>query len=206
MDTRTINPRTPDFALIAQIADVVRCGTPFVFPTDTVYGLGMAVVEGGSLQALFELKGRDEGKAIAWLVADADALVTYGTDVPGFAFELARRHWPGALTLVVRASRAVPEAFRARDGSIALRAPASPIALALIRALGAPLATTSANRQGHPPATSLAALDPQLAARVALAVDGGPTSGLIPSTVVSCLSEHPHVLREGALPATKWGC
>jgi L-threonylcarbamoyladenylate synthase len=201
MDIRTINPRKPDSALIAQIVDTVRDGTPFVFPTDTVYGLGLAVATGGSPRTLFDLKGRDGDKAIAWLVGGAGALAAYGKDVPGYAFELARRHWPGACTLIVRASDAVPAAFKAPDGSIALRAPASPVALALIEALGAPLATTSANRQGCPPATSLEALDPQLAARLALAVDGGPTPGAVPSTVVSCLGEHPRILREGALGA-----
>jgi L-threonylcarbamoyladenylate synthase len=201
MNIRTINSQKPDPILMAQIADVVRDGTPFVFPTDTVYGLGLAIAEGGSPRALFDLKGRDGDKAIAWLVAGVGALATYGTDVPDYAFELARRHWPGACTLIVRASDAVPAAFRAPDGSIALRVPANPVTLALIEALNAPLATTSANRQGRPPATSLETLDPQLAARVALAIDGGPTPGAVPSTIISCLGDHPHILREGALPA-----
>ncbi|MDR2105799.1 MAG: threonylcarbamoyl-AMP synthase [Coriobacteriales bacterium] len=200
MEITRINPRQPEPVLIAHIARAVRDGLPFVFPTDTVYGLGLPVVAGGSPQALFALKGRDGDKAIPWLVAGASALDEYAEDVPGFAFDLAQQHWPGALTLVVRASAAVPGAFRAPDGSVALRAPAHPIARALIEALGTPVATTSANRQGYPPATSLAALDPELAARLAYAVDGGPTPGVAPSTIVSCLGEKPLILREGALP------
>jgi L-threonylcarbamoyladenylate synthase len=199
MDTIRINPIQPEPALLKQAAKIARDGTPFVLPTDTVYGMGMAVGEGRSPHSLFSLKGRDPDKAIPWLVADASALSTYGEDVPSYAFELARAHWPGALTLVVRANASVPAAFRAQDGSIALRAPAHPIPLALIEALGVPLATTSANLQGEQPATSFAALDPRLLARIALCIDGGQTPGSVPSTIISCLDEHPHILRKGAV-------
>jgi L-threonylcarbamoyladenylate synthase len=157
-----INPGQPEPKLIAQAVDIARSGAVIVFPTDTVYGVGVAAGPGFTPEALFELKGRDRDKAIPWLVSDVRALERYGEELPAYAFELARRHWPGALTLVVRASASVPLAFVARDGSIALRAPSNPIALALLAALGAPLATTSANRQGDAPATSLASLDPRL--------------------------------------------
>jgi tRNA threonylcarbamoyl adenosine modification protein (Sua5/YciO/YrdC/YwlC family) len=200
MKNKRSNFQSPEFVLTPEAVDMLRSGLPFIFPTDTVYGLGVAVTPDSSPQPLFELKGRDENKAIAWLVADLHALDVYAEDVPAFAFELARRHWPGALTLIVQASRAVPEAFRAQDGSIALRAPAHSTALALIEALGVPVATTSANRQGLPPATSPATLDPHLAACVALVVDGGSTPGTIPSTIISCLGASPRIVREGVLP------
>jgi L-threonylcarbamoyladenylate synthase len=203
MDTVHINPKRPEPQLIAQATHVARGGKVIVFPTDTVYGVGVAAGAGFTPRALFELKGRDPDKAIPWLVSDAGALERYGEGVPTYALELARGHWPGALTLVVRASALVPRAFVARDGSIALRAPANPIARALLAALRAPLATTSANRQGDAPATSLASLDPRLmdVAAVALVIDGGATPGAVPSTIVSCLDGEPRVLREGALPS-----
>jgi tRNA threonylcarbamoyl adenosine modification protein (Sua5/YciO/YrdC/YwlC family) len=201
MDILRINPQRPEPTRIAQARAVLLRRVPVAFPTDTVYGIGVPVAEGSSPGPLFELKGRDAGKAVPLLVADAQALSAYGSDVPASAFGLARRFWPGALTLVVKASAAVPEAFRAQDGSVALRVPAHPIARALIKALGAALATTSANRQGAAPATSLGSLDPWLAARLVLAIDGGPTPGPVPSTVVSCLDAQPCVLREGALPS-----
>jgi tRNA threonylcarbamoyl adenosine modification protein (Sua5/YciO/YrdC/YwlC family) len=211
METLRISAVHPEPALIARAVAVLRRGEVVALPTDTVYGLGLPVVGGASPQPLFALKGRDAGKAIPWLVAGSQALEGYGEEVPTYALDLARRHWPGALTLVVRANATAPAAFVAADGSIALRAPAHPITRALIEALGVPLATTSANPQGGEPPSSLAALDERLAVRLALAIDGGPvlgavggdgpTPGAIPSTIVSCLEERPRVLREGALPS-----
>lgn len=185
--------------MIARTVEVVQSGAVVIFPTDTVYGAGVAARTGFAPQALFELKGRDPDKAIPLLVADASALERYGEELPAFAFKLACEHWPGALTLIVRASALVPLAFVAQNGSVALRVPAHPIARALLVALGSPLATTSANRQGDEPATSFASLDPRLVSAVGLVVDGGPTPGVASSTIVSCLDDKPRVLREGAI-------
>jgi tRNA threonylcarbamoyl adenosine modification protein (Sua5/YciO/YrdC/YwlC family) len=201
METLCVSGTNPEPALIARAAAVLRSGAPVAFPTDTVYGLGLPVVAGGSPAALFALKGRDAHKAIPWLVAGPQALKDYGEEVPAYALELARAHWPGALTLIVRASLAAPAAFVAPDGSIALRAPAHPIVAALIEALGTPLAATSANCQGGVPVASLSALDARLAARLALGIDGGPAPGAVPSTIVSCLGPRPRVLRDGAVPS-----
>jgi tRNA threonylcarbamoyl adenosine modification protein (Sua5/YciO/YrdC/YwlC family) len=199
MEILGVSPEHPRPAHIARAVAALRRSTPVAFPTDTVYGLGLPVAPNTTPAPLFALKGRDAHKPIPWLVADAQALEEYGEEVPTYALELARRHWPAALTLIVRASASAPASFVAPDGSIALRAPAHPVPLALIRALGVPLATTSANLQGEPPATSLATLNARLTARLELAIDGGPTPGPTPSTIVSCLSEHPLILREGAL-------
>ena len=121
-----------------------------MFPTDTVYGLGVAVEAARSPQALFDIKRRDRGKPVAWLVGDASDLERYGREVPDAACALARAHWPGPLTLVVKASQAVPPAFRSAEGTIGLRMPDSETALALVRAAGGPVATTSANLSGGP--------------------------------------------------------
>jgi L-threonylcarbamoyladenylate synthase len=201
VETLRINAEKPESHLIAHAARIAGAGVPIAFPTDTVYGIGIAVLEGSAPARLFDLKERDATKAIPWLVADARALELYAQDMHDYVFALAKRHWPGALTLVVRASSAVPKAFRGMDGTIALRVPGCPLTRALIDSLGVPLATSSANRQGEPPATSAAGIDPHLAARLALVIDGGPTPGAVPSTVLSCLRASPRVLREGALPA-----
>jgi L-threonylcarbamoyladenylate synthase len=201
VETLRINAERPEPHLIAHAARIAGSGVPIAFPTDTVYGIGVAALKAATPAGLFDLKERDATKAIPWLVADARALELYAQDVYDYVFSLAQRHWPGALTLVVRASAAVPKAFRGLDGTIALRAPGCPLTRALIDSLGVPLATSSANRQGEAPATSAAGIDPRLAARLALVIDGGPTPGAVPSTVLSCLRASPCVLREGALPA-----
>lgn len=176
-------------------------GRAVIFPTDTVYGLGVAVGPAASPAELFRLKGRDEGKPVAWLVAGPDALDRYGADVPAYARDLAARLWPGALTLVVRASDAVPEAFCSAEGTIGLRMPDSATALALIRAVGVPLAVTSANPAGEPAPRRAADVDPSLAAASAGVLDGDEPAGGTASTVVDCTGPAPVILREGPLAA-----
>lgn len=116
---------------------------------------------------LYDLKHRDAGKPVAWLVEGPETLDVYGRDVPAYARRLAETFWPGALTLVVRASAAVPAAFRSPAGTIGLRMPDSEAALALIRAVGCPLAVTSANLSGAPDTARIEDLDGALMARTA---------------------------------------
>ena len=191
----------PQGSAIDEAARLLAGGSAVIFPTDTVYGIGIAVDAASSPELLFELKRRDHAKSIPWLVASPDDLRVYGREVPDYCLELARRHWPGALTLVVRASDEVPQAFRAGDGTLALRMPDCRVALDLIRAVGRPLATTSANISGRGAVASCEALDPELAALVPLVLDAGGIMSGQPSTVVSCLGDEPRVLREGAITA-----
>ena len=201
VDVLFIDPAKPEEELIRRAAGFALQGATLVFPTDTVYGVGVAVLPGGSPKDIYTIKERDPHKAVPWLVAGTEDLETYGKDVPDYARELASRFWPGALTLVIKASKSVPPAFKADDGSIALRAPKSPIALALIRELGLPIATSSANAQGKKPAVSLQDLDHELFLRIGCAIDGGACPTKTASTIVSCLGERPYIVREGALTA-----
>lgn len=172
-----------------------------MFPTDTVYGLGVAVDFCANPSVLFRLKGRAENKPVAWLVDGVSCLEVYGKDVPAWAREAARAQWPGALTLVVRASKKVPCAYQSAAGTIGLRMPASEIACALIRAVGCPLATTSANLSGKPAPSNNDELDEQLLCHVDAAVRGVNCTGGcgVASTVVDCTSARPVVLRQGAV-------
>lgn len=189
---------------LEQAAAALSQGKPVVLPTDTVYGVGVAVRAADSPRALFEAKGRPDSKPVAWLVADAGALDKYGADVPAYARELAQTFWPGALTLVVRASDAVPPAFRSADGTIGLRMPASEDALALIRAVDSPLAVTSANISGKEAPAKLEDLDPALVSATAGVLvsqeekPASPADGTA-STVLDCTGEVTRVLRQGSL-------
>lgn len=204
-------------------------GSAVVFPTDTVFGLGVSVSAAPGPQLLYDLKHRDAGKPVAWLVEGPEALDVYGRDVPAYARRLADAFWPGALTLVVRASDAVSRAFQSAAGTIGLRMPANEAALELIHAVGCPLAVTSANLSGAPDTARAEDLDRALVARTAglYLPDGvaaaGTASGcveaapsvsarfaagdrLVPppasgtaSTVLDCTGEAPRVLRAGAL-------
>ena len=204
-------------------------GSAVVFPTDTVFGLGVSVSAAPGPQLLYDLKHRDAGKPVAWLVEGPEALDVYGRDVPAYARRLVETFWPGGLTLVVRASDAVPAAFQSPAGTIGLRMPASEAALGLIRAAGCPLAVTSANLSGAADTARAEDLDRALVARTAgLYLPGGVAAAgiasgcaeatpsasarfaaadrLVPppasgtaSTVLDCTGEAPRVLRAGAL-------
>ncbi|MFR2586966.1 MAG: FAD-dependent protein [Adlercreutzia equolifaciens] len=204
-------------------------GNAVIFPTDTVFGLGVSVSAAPGPQLLYDLKRRDAGKPVAWLVEGPEALDVYGRDVPAYARRLAETFWPGGLTLVVRASDAVPPAFQSPAGTIGLRMPASEAALGLIRAAGCPLAVTSANLSGAADTARAEGLDRVLVARTAgLYLPGGVAAAgiasgcaeatpsvsarfaagdrLVPppasgtaSTVLDCTGEAPRVLRAGAL-------
>lgn len=185
-----------------QALERLRCGKPLVVSTDTVYGLGVSVAHCPSPEELFRIKKRDHAKPIAWLMADASDLAVYGERVPGYAKCLARDFWPGALTLIVRGSSAVPSAYAAEDGSIALRVPDAPELRALMRDLGSALATSSANVSGHSPATSLGEVDPAIAqfAPECFLSEVAPSGQA--STIVDCRGEEPVILRQGDISST----
>lgn len=179
----------------------LRRGDAVIFPTETVYGLGVSVEAAPSPDVLYDLKERDRGKPISWLVSSLDDLDRYGANVPDAARRLARAYWPGPLTLIVEASDAVPAAYRSAAGSIGLRMPDNETALQLVRAAGCPLATTSANISGSRAPGAYDSLDPDLAARVGVIVsdDVDDDKSGVASTVVDCTGERPRIVREGAV-------
>lgn len=174
----------------------LRAGKPVIFPTDTVFGLGVAVNHASSPAELYQLKQRTDDKPIAWLVGSIDDFARYGKNVSAQALELARAHWPGALTLIVEASVEVPPAYRSAAGTIALRVPNDPIARTLIEQVG-PLATTSANISGEPAPTRTEELSPALTARVATVA--GEALGGHASAVVDCTRMPARIVRQGAI-------
>ena len=161
----------------------LKRGEAVIFPTETVYGLGVSVEAAASPEALYDLKERDRGKPVSWLVGGVDDLDRYGAHVPDLARRLARAYWPGPLTLIVEAGDAVPAAFE------------------LIEAVGCPLATTSANISGLQAPGAFDALDPRLAARVGVVVpdDTDDDKSGVASTVLDCTVNPPRILREGAV-------
>lgn len=183
---------------IEQAIAALEAGEPVVFPTDTVYGLGVAVRHADSPQAVRDIKERAAGKPIAWLVGSVEGLATYGADVPDRAFELARAYWPGPLTIVVKASDAVPPAFQSAEGTIGLRMPDNADALALIEAVG-PIAASSANLSGGPDPRAFQDLDQALLERAAVAFEGSQPGSGVASTVIDCSEGKTTVLRQGGI-------
>ncbi len=188
--------RERDAAQLDEAVRALRAGEPVVFPTDTVYGLGVAVNQASSPGVLYRLKQRSGDKPIAWLVGSADDLETYGKNVPAWAKKLAQDYWPGALTLVVEASDAVPKAYQSAEGTIALRMPDHETARMLIGKAG-PLATTSANRSGGRAPVRLEEVPEEFT--TAICALPGETHDGQASCVVDCTHEEPHIIRIGSL-------
>ena len=190
-------------------ADCLTAGGLALVPTETVYGVGVAISAfAANLETpgpdtgygrIFTLKQRELTQTVPWLVDGPAALERYGKDVPHSICALAEKLWPGALTLVVPAADDVPSFMRAADGTVALRASASPVVQELIARCGSPLAVTSANTHGKPAPISFDEVEPRILAGVDVAVDAGETPCRDASTIVAVRDGELQILREGAL-------
>jgi L-threonylcarbamoyladenylate synthase len=192
-----------DTAGRAAAAEVLRSGGIVALPTDTVYGIAVALETPGGVEALFAAKRRPPDKGIMLLLADAAQAPEIG-QWPPVAADLAAAFWPGGLTVIVpqRPDVPLPAALTAGASTIGLRVPDHPAPRALAAAVG-PIPTTSANVSGVPEARDAAGIVDQLGEAVALVLDGGPAHGGPASTVVDCTVEPPRILRIGAVPAAE---
>lgn len=179
---------------------IVRDGGLVAFPTDTVYGVGCDPFNVQAIEKLYAAKGRDREKAIPLLLASVErcANVTLSMRIPPCAARLGGAFWPGALTLVVQRAHHVPVELGGGD-TIAVRVPDHPELQAFIGACGGALAASSANLSGKPDARTAMQVAEYLGDSVQLVIDGGPSPGGVPSTVVNCVVEPPAILREGAI-------
>jgi L-threonylcarbamoyladenylate synthase len=185
-----------------QAVDVLHDGGVVAIPTDTVYGISVALATPGGVERLFQVKDRPLDKAIM-VLADGLGQVAGLVRVTPAATALARL-WPGGLTLVLPLAdgAGLPAALTAGTTTLGVRVPDHPVPRHLARAIGA-IPTTSANRSGAADARSAADVVATLGDRLDLVLDGGPSPGGVPSTVVDCSLERPAILRVGAVdPAT----
>ena len=188
-----------DAAGRAAAIEALRAGAIVALPTDTVYGIAVALETKGGIEALFAAKRRPPEKGIALLLADAAQAPAIG-QWPAAAAALANAFWPGGLTVVVpqRLDVGLPAALTGGATTIGLRVPDHAAPRALAAAVG-PLPTTSANVSGLPEARTAAKIVEELGDAIALVIDGGSARGGPPSTVVDCSVERPVLLRSGAI-------
>lgn len=187
-------------AIIQSAVELLRRGGVVAFPTDTVYGIGADYRQEAAVGRLYQVKGRPQTKAIALLLADVSQMADVAQSIPDVAWLLAKRFMPGGLTLVLRKGAAVSDVVSGGLDTVAVRVPQHPITIALIAALGRPLATTSANRSGEPSPTMADEVRATLANDVDLIIDGGRCPGGVESTVVDVREGTPRLLREGLVP------
>jgi L-threonylcarbamoyladenylate synthase len=196
-----VDPRAPDSAAIARAAAVLRRGGLVAFPTETVYGLGADALDADAVRRIFEAKGRPARNPVIVHVVDAAGAREVAAEWPVEAERLTRRFWPGPLTLVLPKRPCVPDVVTAGGATVAVRVPAHEVALALIRAVGRPLAAPSANRSTRLSPTTAQHVLRDLEGVVELILDGGPTTGGLESTVLSLASRPFRLLRPGLVTA-----
>jgi L-threonylcarbamoyladenylate synthase len=194
-----ISPDAPDPAVLAQAAELLKAGQLVAFPTETVYGLGANALDTLAVARVFGAKGRPSFNPLIVHVADEAAARQLVANWPPSASALAQRWWPGPLTLVLAKAPCVPDLVTAGLPTVALRVPSHPVALALLRVAGVPIAGPSANRSGEVSPTTAAHVARSLGGRVPLILDGGPTPVGIESTVVDLSGPNPVLLRPGMI-------
>ena len=182
---------------IPHAVDVLEQGGVVAFPTDTVYGLGAQAFAAASIDRLYGIKGREHTKAIAVLIADSEQLEQIAPNPGEDVYRLARRFWPGPLTMVLPRHPSLPEEL-APNETIGVRVPDHPVALELLHAAG-PMGVTSANLSGEENTLTADEVMAQLAGRVHLVLDGGTAPGGVPSSVVDLTAKLPTILRPGPI-------
>jgi L-threonylcarbamoyladenylate synthase len=194
-----LDPARPDATGIGEAARALRQGKLVAFPTETVYGLGARAFDETAIERVFRAKGRPAHHPLIAHVTGEGEARALASSWPRAASLLAEAFWPGPVTVVVDRAPGVPASLAGGGGSIAIRAPAHPVALALLAALGEPIAAPSANRYQSLSPTTAAHVVKQLGDAVDLVLDGGACDAGIESTVVDVRGPSPRVLRPGAL-------
>ena len=183
---------------IEQATDAVRRGELVVLPTDTVYGLGTDAFSPEAVGELLAAKGRGRDMPVPVLVGSPRTLDGIATRLGTAARALVEAFWPGGLTLVAHAQPSLQWDLGDTGGTVAVRMPLHPVAIELLQATG-PMAVSSANTTGPPPATTADEAVQMLGDAVSVYLDGGPSGEPVPSTIVDVTGDVPRVLRAGAL-------
>lgn len=197
-----INSAEPEQKLVAYVADQLKAGLVLGMPTDTFYGLAADPFNLRAVERVYEIKSRSRHKPLSLMIESVDQAEELAADLPSAFYLLARRFWPGPLTVIVKAHARLPLKVTANSGNIAIRIPAAPIPLSVIKAAGLPITATSANLHGQAECTSAQALKQQMEERIPVIVDGGTSPRDVLSTIVDLSSGDGNwrVIREGAIP------
>lgn len=183
---------------IVHAVDVLNNGGLVAFPTDTVYGLGAQINLPQSIEGLYIIKGQHHPRAVGVLLAQVEQISQVAINIPPWAWKLANIFLPGALTLVLPRHPKLPQQLLPLE-TVAVRIPAHPVALSLLRRSGA-LAVTSANLSAEPTCADAEQVLKQLQGRFHLILDGGQIlTPQIPSTIVDCTTPEPQILRPGPI-------
>lgn len=201
MKTRVIqvDPTRPQPEVLQQACEVLRRGGLVAFPTDTLYALGANALDPTAIERVLTVKGRHRGKPLSVLVPSVEAGAALAANLPNGVQELMRAFWPGALTVVVKASSNIPSVLTAATGTVGLRMPAGAVAQAMLTAFTQPVIGTSANKAGGADPADAKTVQKAIGGQIDLILDGGRVALGVPSTVIDCTTEPARLLREGAI-------
>ncbi|MER5204347.1 L-threonylcarbamoyladenylate synthase [Streptomyces sp. NPDC002825] len=192
------NEATDRVTGLREAASAVRRGELVVLPTDTVYGIGADAFSSEAVGDLLAAKGRGRNMPTPVLIGSPNTLHGLVTDFSEQAWELVDAFWPGALTLVAKHQPSLQWDLGDSRGTVAIRMPLHPVAIELLTEVG-PMAVSSANLGGHPAPEDCDAAQGMLGDSVSVYLDGGPTPGIVPSSIVDVTGKVPVLLREGSL-------
>lgn len=198
-----INCDDPEMSLVKYAADQIRAGEVLGMPTDTFYGLAADPFNLRAVDRVYDIKTRSRHKPLSLLIESVDQAEELAKPLPEEFYLLARRFWPGPLTIIVKAGSRLPLKVTANTGNVALRVPNARIPLAVVTAAAIPITATSANLSGASECTSADQVRDQLHGRISIIVDGGPAPRDVASTIVDLSDEDARwrIIREGAIPA-----
>ncbi len=197
-DTRIV---PGDAAGVEEAARLLKAGQLVGFPTETVYGLAANARNAEASAAIYDAKGRPRDNPMIVHIARLEELYGVAAQVTPQALQLAQAFWPGPLTIILPRGESIPAVVSAGLDTVSVRMPSHPVARAILKASGLPLAAPSGNLSGRPSPTTAAYMLEDMQGRIPLIVDGGPCSVGVESTVVSLCGETPLILRPGAVTA-----
>ena len=196
-----INPEEPEDDLIAEATFVIQNGGICAYPTETFYGLGVDVTNDQAVKRLFDIKRRDYGNPVSVIISDRDMLSSIVQDISEKALVLMDVFWPGPLTILFRTNKKISGRLTTNTGKIGIRVSSHPVATALVKKLGRPLTTTSANLSGFPPSLTLRHLKNYFGDKIDLIIDSGELTPSVGSTVVDVTEDKLALIREGVIKA-----
>jgi tRNA threonylcarbamoyl adenosine modification protein (Sua5/YciO/YrdC/YwlC family) len=190
-----INPQNPQPRLISQVAELLRNGGVVAYPTDTTYGIGCSIFSKRGLDRIYQLKHREKKKPFSFICTDLSEVARYAK-VSNYAFKILKRYLPGPYTFVLDASSIVPDLLTTKQKTVGIRIPANSICMAIVRELGHPIVTTSANISGEDPIGDPFLVELELGKQLDMVIDGGVLSPDV-SSVISLIGDVTEVLRKG---------
>ena len=191
--------KNPKYINLKEPAQIIQEGGIVIFPTETVYGIGVNGLNETAIKKLYEVKQRPTNKPISLLVNSIEMIEKVAKDITEIEYDLIKRFLPGPLTIVLKKKDIVPDIVTAGFDTIGIRMPENEIALKLIEYAGVPIATPSANISGRPSGTNLKAIMKDFNDKVDYFIDGGISKIGVASTIVQVVNDNPYILRKGKI-------